>query len=89
MLASRRYVRLVGLLLAAFERRPLSEVPEDQRPGWLAVLDRMRQALALVGEYVASGRVGAYLVYHCNGTLDSLAAWFHQKAGDVPRPFPF
>jgi hypothetical protein len=40
-------------------------------------LDRHRQAIALLAEYVASGRVNAYVEYFCGGCLGDAAAWRH------------
>jgi hypothetical protein len=87
--AAVRYLEVVRILLEAFERTPEAEVQEEQRAGRRTVLDRMREALALVGEYVAGGRISAHLEYHCSGMLNALSAWWHQQEGDIPRPFPF
>jgi hypothetical protein len=68
------YLEVVRILLEAFERTPDAEVSEEQRAGRRVVLDRMREALTIVGEYVAGGRIAAHLEYHCHGTLLGLSA---------------
>jgi hypothetical protein len=38
-------------------------------------LDRHLQAIALLAEYVSSGRANAYIEYFCGGGLGDAAAW--------------
>jgi hypothetical protein len=82
-----RLERLAGPAADDAEREPESRQ-------WLAVLKLLNKgmdppgaldgAVALLAEYVVSGKVGAHTEYHCGARMHVMAGWAWAEQGD-PR----
>jgi hypothetical protein len=50
----------------------------------------LQEPAALLRGYVESGKIGAFVEYHCGCRLNVFAAWWHAEPGDswYGRPLP-